>query len=72
MVAVQILFVQIHGGDPAVVIGCVIVDSPTGIAAGGILGDLKSALLVKRTAALLAHGAEYVEKLADGGVFGII
>jgi len=61
----QFLPVEIHGGDLAVVVGLIIVDSPVGVAAGAVQGDLVLSLPQVDAAPLLLHGTQDVEKLAD-------
>ena len=64
--SLKILPGQLHGGDLAVFVGFVIIDSQVGVAAGRIGGKLiQSAPNVNRTT-LLGHTAENVKKLTDG------
>ena len=63
--ALQVLPVHIHADNAVVIIGGVVVNAPVRVAAGGIEGDLVFSLSQMAAAALLVHGAENVEELAD-------
>ena len=56
---------QIHGTNAVIVIGGVVIDPPVRVDAGGIHGDLISAVGHFDTAPLLIHCAKNVEKLAN-------
>jgi len=62
--AIQIFTVQIDGRNSTVFISPVIVDSPVGIATGGIEGDLAEAIVHDHRAPRVLDGSEQVEELA--------
>ena len=63
--SVQVGLMHVYSADLVVIIGGVVVNAPVRVAAGGIEGDLVFSLSQVAAAALLVHGAENVEELAD-------
>lgn len=68
--SVQIFVVHIYCGNLVIFVGCVVVDSFSGVAAGGVDGDFIFSFCYFAAASLLVHGAENVEELADAFGFG--
>ena len=63
--SVQIFVVHVYGRNLVVFVGCVVVDSFGGVAAGGVDGDFIFSFCYFAAASLLVYGAENVEELAD-------
>ena len=62
---------HVYGGNLVVFVGCIVVDSFGGVAAGGVEGDFVFVLVYFAAATLLIYGAEDVEELTDAFEFGV-
>ena len=56
---------HVYGGNLVVFVGCIVVDSFGGVAAGGVEGDFLFFFCYFAATSLLVYGAEDVEELAD-------
>ena len=56
---------HIHGGDAAVFIGGVVINALVRIAAAGIEGHLRLAVIQQYTASWHSNGGKQMEELAD-------
>ena len=56
---------HVYGGNLVVFVGCVVVDSFGGVAAGGVERVLKAVVTGAGTAPVLRHRAKNMEALAD-------
>ena len=66
---VQIFPFHVNCGDLMIFVSGVVVESPVGVAAGGVDGDFVLVFAQTHAAPGLGHGAKNVEKLADA--FGL-
>lgn len=62
--------VHAYGRNLVVFVGCIVVDSFGGVAAGGVDGDFIFSFCYFAAASLLVYRAEDVEELADAFGFG--
>ena len=69
--AIEVFFVHIYCGYLVVIVGCIVVNSFVGVAAGRIDRYFVLVLREMATASLLVNRAENVEKLADAFGFAV-